>query len=198
MAQKKVYRSALRSKAWIREAFMQLLQEKNYEKITVTDIVNRAGINRSTFYAHYADVFALVEEIRDEVLAAAVGPLEECLEENIFVNPKPYLQMLSRLISENQQLYRLLGKIDILHHQLDWIKRYLVNHSLEKLELPQSAKDNRSLQLRVTFFVGGIVDMYLNWIQGQLDCTLEDVTDEVAQLIAESVSAVLGLASGKE
>lgn len=56
MGERKVYKSALRSRKWIRQAFMELLREKEFEKITVTDIVNRADINRSTFYAHYPDV----------------------------------------------------------------------------------------------------------------------------------------------
>lgn len=49
MAPKKEYRSAVRSRRLIREAFLQLLQEKELRKITVTDIVNRADINRTTF-----------------------------------------------------------------------------------------------------------------------------------------------------
>ena len=50
------YRSALRSRKLINDALADLLQEKPLDKITVTDVVNRAGINRGTFYAHYADI----------------------------------------------------------------------------------------------------------------------------------------------
>ncbi len=35
---------------------MELIQEKDVEKITVTDIITRADINRGTFYAHYQDI----------------------------------------------------------------------------------------------------------------------------------------------
>ena len=48
MAEKKEYRSAIRSRRLIRAALLELLQEKKFEKITVTDIVKRADINRST------------------------------------------------------------------------------------------------------------------------------------------------------
>lgn len=50
------YRSAIRSRKLIKEALADLLQEKPLDKITVTDVVNRAQINRGTFYAHYADI----------------------------------------------------------------------------------------------------------------------------------------------
>ena len=63
MAERKEYRSAIRSRRLIHQAFLELLREKPFEKITVTDIVNRADINRSTFYAHYPDVRGLVEAL---------------------------------------------------------------------------------------------------------------------------------------
>ena len=68
MEKRKEYRSAVRSRRLIRSAFLELLREKAYEKITVTDIVTRADINRSTFYAHYPDVRGLVEEIVGEAI----------------------------------------------------------------------------------------------------------------------------------
>lgn len=51
------------TKRVIREAFLQLLNEKTLSKITVKDITDRCGINRNTFYYHYQDIPELVEEI---------------------------------------------------------------------------------------------------------------------------------------
>ena len=66
--EKKEYRSALRSRKMIRQAFFELLKEKSFEKITVTDVVKKADVNRSTFYAHYPDVMGVVEEIQQEII----------------------------------------------------------------------------------------------------------------------------------
>ena len=63
MDSKKEYRNSVRSKNLIRSAFLDLLGEKNLEKITATDIIKRADINRSTFYAHYPDARGLLDEI---------------------------------------------------------------------------------------------------------------------------------------
>lgn len=59
----------------IREAFFALLAEVGFAKMTVADICRRADINRGTFYLHYEDKFALLDELIDEALAA-VPPLE--------------------------------------------------------------------------------------------------------------------------
>ena len=60
------YRSAIRSRKLINKALADLLQEKPLDKITVTDVVNRANINRGTFYAHYADIPDVIEHLVDQ------------------------------------------------------------------------------------------------------------------------------------
>lgn len=53
----------LRTQREIQQALTDLLLEKPFSKISVTDIVNRALINRNTFYLHYRDKFDLIEQM---------------------------------------------------------------------------------------------------------------------------------------
>lgn len=68
MGSKAEYRSAIRSRKLIKTAFMELATEKEISKITVKDIADRADINRGTFYAHYRDVYDVLEQIEDEAI----------------------------------------------------------------------------------------------------------------------------------
>ena len=52
-----------RTKLQLKQAFIKLMEEKNYDQITVTDIVNRADYNRATFYRHYNFKEELAEEM---------------------------------------------------------------------------------------------------------------------------------------
>ena len=52
----------------IYDAFFVLLKEKELEKITVSDVVKKAGIVRSTFYNHYENVPALMEAAEDRTI----------------------------------------------------------------------------------------------------------------------------------
>jgi len=54
---------AVRTKQAIRQAFIELLNERPLDKISVKDIAERSTVNRNTFYYYYADIYALVEEI---------------------------------------------------------------------------------------------------------------------------------------
>lgn len=52
-----------KTKKLIKESFLELLEEKGYSKVSVTDITNRAMINRNTFYLHYVDKEDLIDKL---------------------------------------------------------------------------------------------------------------------------------------
>ena len=58
----------IRSKHSIKKAFIELLNEKGYEKITIQDIADKAMINRNTFYLHYQNKPDLLNRSMDELL----------------------------------------------------------------------------------------------------------------------------------
>lgn len=70
MTEKKIDRRVLYTKKAIRDSFLDLLEEKPIEKISVTEICKNADINRGTFYAHYADPYELKNSIEKELVEA--------------------------------------------------------------------------------------------------------------------------------
>ena len=71
------------------DAYTQLLKEKGLSRITVTDIVTRANLNRATFYAHYPDVRDVTEEIENELIAKMLEVLEEFRYTQLFPQSGP-------------------------------------------------------------------------------------------------------------
>lgn len=63
-----VDRRIARTRLAIRDALLALIKEKGFDGITVRDIVDRANINRGTFYLHYKDKFDLLEQTETEIL----------------------------------------------------------------------------------------------------------------------------------
>ncbi|MFP3846866.1 TetR/AcrR family transcriptional regulator [Priestia filamentosa] len=76
---KKVDRRVTKTRKAILSAYLSLLQTKGVHAISVSDITEKADINRATFYAHYEDKQNLQEQIIKEIL----GDLEEAIEKNI-------------------------------------------------------------------------------------------------------------------
>ena len=58
-----------RTKKLLRQALTRLMRQKDFQSITVTDVVREADINRGTFYAHYRDIYDLREKIEEEMIA---------------------------------------------------------------------------------------------------------------------------------
>ena len=73
----KVDRRAIRTKRNITDAFTQLLAEKDFDKITVAEIAERADINRRTFYLHYEDIYALLDELENTLVTEFKVELEQ-------------------------------------------------------------------------------------------------------------------------
>ena len=74
----KPYRNAERTKKWIRRAFTELMAEKkDIEKISVTELAERADISKTTFYYHYEDIYAVAEEFENELIDALSAALKE-------------------------------------------------------------------------------------------------------------------------
>ena len=59
----------------IKQAFMELRADKPLEKIRVKELCDLACINKSTFYAHYQDIYALATAMEDEMVQAVVESL---------------------------------------------------------------------------------------------------------------------------
>lgn len=183
MGEKKEYRSAVRSRKLIRQAFLELLKEKNLEKITVTDIVKQADINRSTFYAHYPDVMGVIEEISEEVLEHTHKFMQEVEFSDFFANPLPHLKNIIKVAEENIEMYRLLCSSAMGNEQLDRLKNVLIERTLKTIDKPETFKDSLEFEFSVRFFMGGIVDVYTQWLRGNMDCSLEEITEQLAKMI---------------
>lgn len=66
------------TKILIRKAFMELLGKKPIQSISIKELCETAGINRGTFYKHYTDIYDLLRQIEEEMLAdfkTALAPL---------------------------------------------------------------------------------------------------------------------------
>jgi AcrR family transcriptional regulator len=61
-----------RTRKLIQDAFVELMGEKSFPSISVQDIAERATVNRATFYAHFVDKYALLEQVAGEWFREAV------------------------------------------------------------------------------------------------------------------------------
>ena len=183
MGQKAEYRSSIRSRRMIREAYTQPLKEKELSKITVTDIVTRADLNRATFYAHYPDVRGVTEEIEDEIIEKMIDVLKEFKFTSFFKNPAPFLLKLSRCLEEDDEFYRTLIRANGSEIFMEKLKNVFSDYMLNNSYIPVDMRHTKTVRLRVYYFAGEIINLYKQWFRGDLDCTLNDIALEISRLL---------------
>ncbi|MDV0445775.1 hypothetical protein MmiAt1_13710 [Methanimicrococcus sp. At1] len=103
----------------IKNAFLELMEETGFSNMNVKQIIERAEINRSTFYIHYVDKFDLLNRIEEELLAGfreigITAPVELIQSQNMDLQEadvqkiEAYSTRLANYISENGKLFTLL------------------------------------------------------------------------------------------
>jgi AcrR family transcriptional regulator len=186
MESKAEYKSSIRSKKMIREAYLELIQEKEIPKITVTDIVRRADINRSTFYAHYTDIRGVQEELENEIIAKMMDVLSEFRYSTFFKKPAPVLLKISRDLEEDIEFYRILILSEASDSFLDKLQHAFVDYMLRDSDIPARVRSSPEWTRRIWFFAGGMTAMYKQWFAGNVPGTLNDISMEVADIISKS------------
>ena len=190
MGSKAEYRSAARSRRLIREAFLAIMQEGGSAKMTVTEIVRRADINRATFYAHYPDVQGVISEIENEIIGKMFGVLRETPHGDFLSNPRPLLEEIRSYVEENMDYFRILVKANEALPFMEKMKTVFVDFMASYEGVPPEIRADKRYPLRCMYFAGGLLSIYQQWLLGNLDCGLDTVTDETGELIAYFVRSV--------
>lgn len=97
------------TKAAIADTFMELLQEHTIDHITVKDLAEKCGINRQTFYYHFADIYDLMEwtldnelkkflERYDKTDADWKEQLQQLFVFSVFVDSRSYMPTIRRTV----------------------------------------------------------------------------------------------------
>lgn len=130
---------AVRTKNLIKEAFVKLLEEKDFKYITIKDITTKATINRATFYAHYLDKYILLEEL-------VIDCFEEMLPEEILkatdLSEEIIKELISFLYEYNTAFYQK-RKIDStsIASTVDNLLKYKIDDLIEKILKSMAERD---------------------------------------------------------
>ncbi|MGN1024947.1 MAG: TetR/AcrR family transcriptional regulator [Faecousia sp.] len=184
MAEKKEYRSAVRSRRLIRESLISLLKEKDISKITVKDIVDRADLNRATFYAHYPDVRGVMEEFENETVERLKTVLAGVRFEKVFQNPTPFLLKINRQLEEDLDFYRTLILANGSDQFLEKLKAIYISYLNTDTGIPDHIRDTPAFQIQIKFFADGIIGIYKRWFKGEVPGSLNDITLQLSKIIS--------------
>lgn len=152
----------------IRKAFIEIMEEEGFSKLNVKKIIDRAKINRSTFYAHYMDKYDLLEKIEDQFLNGLkdieIPVPEEVIIEKSFSTEYflTHVEFVISYLKENGKLMTLLmsdkgdpafsNKLNEVLKQI-WLDKKIT----DKLSIPQN--------YAIAAVTGMITSVIVEWVK---------------------------------
>ena len=159
------------SKAKLKEAFLELVQTEEPGDITVVELCEKTGLNRSTFYAHYEDQFDLLREIEDEFLIALRKTVTESNLQNFAQRFEKYLGYLQ----QNGSLFTLLMR-EAPDFRDRIIREAFSLYEMRKESGMIASEDPRFAQ-KLFFVSGGSLLLLEKWIEENSEITTSEMAD---------------------
>ncbi len=177
-----------RTRKLIQEAFIGLTVEKGYDLVTVQDIVDRAMINRSTFYRHYLDKDDLLSKYMDEVTGVT---FKDAVVDEVH-DPEPTPSGLVKLLSHIQsvsEFYRIM--LGSNGHPLvsDCLRRKIESRIRSQIA-KDATQDSKSilLEMRLRYISGAGIGAILWWVENKTPYSPEQLAIWISQLASDTMS----------
>lgn len=183
-------RRVLRTKRAIRNAFAQLLVQRDINDITITDIAELADINRKTFYNYYSSVYQVIDEVENEIIHAFESGLKDFDFQRNVQDPNPTFSQLSKVIEADIDFYGALFQAKNNSHLRDKLTNLLRDKTVAAM-LKKFDGDPKVLQIAVDFTMSGITAVYMNWFNSGRTIPMEELSRIVSQLVAQGLESLL-------
>lgn len=189
-AESKYFNTALR----MDQAFLNLLEKKDMEYITIKDICVAAGVNRSTFYLHYETIGDLLAEsvqymnkqfieCMELEAHAFVARIQECPLNELYLVTPAFLTPYLEYIAKNKRLFRTALKNS---HSLGLDKTYrrMSEHVFTPiLERFQIAESDRSYIM--AFYIHGLMAVISEWLKSDCADSISHVSAIMEQCVMQ-------------
>lgn len=168
-----------KSKEWIYEALCQLIETKPYFQITITELIKRAGVGRSTFYRNY--------DIIDDVLIEKLDSIFEDFYKHIFDNQFiQQFELSSQLFipvfnfwKKDSQILETIIKADRLHIlNTRFLKS--INFVITKFNLFSTLNES-DLQYATVIISGIVQSVLVKWVNDGKNISAEKLTQIITE-----------------
>jgi AcrR family transcriptional regulator len=198
-------RRAIRTKKMIRNALSELIEEKGFNDISITDLTKRADINRGTFYLHYTDKYDLLEKVENEVIQEIQEQTKDIHSINLLNidalnEPLPFMIKLFEYFKENSNLMKaILGpQGDPRFHSK--IKKFIEINLFEKALTKAFNKEN--MLVPEEYFISYVLSAHLGvvqqWVESGMKKSPKDMASILTKLFLLGPFGVIGLKGNKE
>ncbi|TBL76573.1 TetR/AcrR family transcriptional regulator [Paenibacillus thalictri] len=164
----------VRTRQLLRDAFVELLQEMDIEKITVNRLAERATINRVTFYLHYRDIPDMVEKMADEMIGDIYAVLKKAPANSN--SPEEEITILVYLlehIAEHATFYKVILAMKRTPIFMDRLLKLLTDLITAKIDSMDAYLATAGIQKDIAIWYGSssLIGTIIAWLRNDMPYT---------------------------
>lgn len=164
----------------IMDTLVQLMSQKDFEKITINEIAEGANVNRGTVYLHFMDKYDLLNKCVESSLMKLASYCETGMAEG--GSPKGSIEDTFRYLEEHAFEYKTLlnnnGATAFRNKLMD-----ILLLSIEKQMEISSMKNMMHNDILIQFIASGAVGVVVWWITNSMPYSVKEITEQVWELL---------------
>ncbi|MCI7554754.1 MAG: TetR/AcrR family transcriptional regulator [Tenericutes bacterium] len=171
-------------------ALVDLMKDKTFEEIKVSEICNKALVNRSTFYAHFDDKYEFLVDFLDTFKDSLTSYLDT--NKNILNTKEYYMELIKLVLTHIEDKKNIYSAIMVNNRNgvmMDIIID-VVNKDIRKRVLDLgSTKSSVPADIIIKFYLGAIINVGIDWIT-ENKYTKEEVIGYFDKLLPDNIDAI--------
>lgn len=172
MKVKNANHSSQKTRNIIKKTFAEMLSEKKeLAKISVSELVRRADINRGTFYSHYDDIYAVAEDYENELISLFFSNAELIAS----TNTDKFIDLMFEYIKRNDEIYRMLCKSNDFVMIMQKFMRLAANKIIEIINASPEIVEREFITLEVNSLIEGFMFEYVKCCRDASENTIDDL-----------------------
>lgn len=177
------------------EALLYLLEKKDIEFITVKEICQKAGVNRSTFYLHYENIYDLLAETIEMLNKQFMKSFNKDLiiskinngniEDLVFLTPE-YLKPYLMFIKDNKRVFKIIHKKPYLFN-VDATFQKMYKEVFDPILNKFNVEKNKKIFI-FEFFTNGVVGLIMKWVNLNCEEDIDNILNIILDCVQDSIN----------
>ena len=173
-------RRTRKTKKAINDAFWKLMNQKDFEDITIRDITDEADIHRATFYLHYADKYDWLKKTINEMFAGIIADDEALLANNELISYEIALKFIMHCNEHYDSLSIMLHNKGTLFFEKTF-KSILLESISKRYNYFQGEPSKKDMTIE--FYASAVAGATEWWIRNNRPISLEEMTQHLYELL---------------
>ncbi len=180
-----------KSKRAIKDALLDLMYVKDFNEITVNELLVKANISRGTFYAHFNNLEDVRQQLVNDLYAHADEIFCDFKASDLAKDPRTAMLTAAEMMIQSRDPAKRVFKFINVYGLASELKDWLANYILEDQLIVKQFGGMQKAKPYADFIAGGVMHAYNIWIQEDFTISSEEFVDYLSSILMGGLSKVI-------